>query len=239
MTPARFGLQAAIVLALIVLVSWPETRRLGAGALWPSRRPIAARSSDAEGGRRGSAGGRYLIGYGSASEATLGANGASALYQKLYDNDVEGGRRKRTPADVLSRGGKINGIIGYARTALNAPIPFARVVLRNLATGEVEGKGFANEHGEFTFLDVMPGKGYIVELLDASGNVIATSELIAIDVSDLRETLVRMTGQPLANFGGATGPSAPAAVAAAANNGVNRIAAPERCASPPCGSANR
>lgn len=233
MTPARFGLQAAIVLALIAWVSWPEHRQLRASAFWQSRGPLAARkgqdNADVRSGRR-----RYLIGYGSASEATLGADGASALHRKLYGNDVEGRRRRRTPAEVLARGGKLNGIFGYALTALNGPVPFARVLLRNLATGVVEARGAANEHGEFTFLDVMPGKGYIVELLDENGNVVATSELIAIELTDLRETTVRMSGRQGAMFGDAIGPSAQQAVAAAANDGVNRVAAPDRCASPPC-----
>jgi hypothetical protein len=233
MTPARFGLQAAIVLALIALVSWPEHRQLAAGAFWQSRGPLTARKGQdnaaSRSGRR-----RYLIGYGSASEAALGVGGASSLHRKLYENDVEGRRRRRTPADVLARGGKLNGIFGYALSATNGPVPFARVVLRNLATGLVEARGAANEHGEFTFLDVMPGKGYIVELLDENGSVVATSEVIEIELNDLRDTTVRMSGRQSALFGGAIGPSAQQAVAAAANNGVNRVAAPDRCASPPC-----
>lgn len=238
MTPARFSVQTLVVLALIALVSWPQHRQVRAGSVWQARDRMTDRVSGNDMRRRDTAGKRYLIGYGSASEYTLGADGADALRRKLYANDLEG-RRRPTPREVLALGGKINGIVGYTRSARNAPLAFARVVLRNLTTGQVEARGVADERGFFTFLDVVPS-GYVVELLDDMGNVIATSEPIAIAVNDLRQTTLRAAGRPLfASFGGGLAPTAPDAIDAAATQGVNRIAAPERCASPPCSTGTQ
>ncbi|MGH9349742.1 MAG: carboxypeptidase-like regulatory domain-containing protein [Vicinamibacterales bacterium] len=233
MTPARFSVQALIVLALVALVSWPNERRVRAGAFWYAHGPLSTRGDEAKGGGTGLGSYRYHIGYGSASETALGAAGAASLHRRLYEHDIEG-RRRPMPREVLALGGRLNGILGYARTARNAPIPFARVVLRHLASGAVEARGVADESGRFTFLDVIPS-GYIVELLDANGAVIATSDPIAIAVNELRQTTVRAAGpRVFASFGSALGPTAHEPVATAAGQGVTRIAAPERCASPPC-----
>jgi hypothetical protein len=235
MTPARFGLQAAIVLVLVALVSWPEQRQLRAGAFWSANGAFrTGENTDPLG--RGMAGGRFLIGYGSASEAMLGTSSAAALHRKLYDNDVEG-RRRTIPGAILALGGKLNAIVGFARTSANSPIAFARVVLRNVRTGAIETRGVADEQGRFAFLDMMPS-GYIVELLGANGAVIATSEVVLISINELRETMVRAAGrQVFTTFGAGLAPTAQEPVAAAAKQGVNRVAAPERCASPPCDSS--
>jgi hypothetical protein len=232
MTPARFGLQALAVLVLAALVSWPQHRDLRAGTLWyTSERPVTTPRDSRSGFGKDTR--RYLIGYGSASEYTLGADAASALHRKLYANDIEGQRRP-VPIGVLALGGKINGIVGFARTSVGGAMPFARLVLRNMTTGAIEARGVADEHGRFAFLDVVPS-GYIIELLDENGAVIATSEVIPIRINELRETTVRASGRHVfASFGGALSPTAQDTVAAAANQGVNRVAAPDRCASPPC-----
>jgi hypothetical protein len=112
------------------------------------------------------------------------------------------------------------------------------VGLRNIATGAVEARGVADEHGRFAFLDVVPS-GYVVELLDENGAVIATSEVIPIRINELRETTVRASGRHVfASVGGGLAPTAQTIVAAAASQGVNRVAPPERCASPPCNGTN-
>ena len=237
MTPARFGLQALVVLVLAALVSWPQHRELRAGSLWHA----AARpgTSPRDGGRgRGTDVRPYRIGYGSASEFTLGADAAAALHRKLYANDIEG-QRRQTPAGVLALGGKVNGIVGYASTSVGGPIPFASVLLRNIATGAVEARGVADEYGRFAFLDLIPS-GYVIEVLDANGKVIATSEVIRIQINDLREAFVRASGRHVfASFGGGLAPTAQDTVAAAASQGVNRVVPPDRCASPPCNGTNR
>lgn len=233
MTPARFGLQTMVVLVLVALVSWPQHRQLTADTFWHADGPLSIREGAVE--TRVKSAGLHRIGYGSASEATLGANGAAALHRKLYENDIEG-RRRPVPAEVLALGGKINGIVGFARTSRNAPIPFARVVLRNLATGAIEARAVADERGRFAFLDVIPS-GYVVELVDGNEKIVATSEKVLISVNELRETVVRSSNRLVfASFGGALAPTAREPIDTAVNQGVSRVAAPERCASPPCNS---
>jgi hypothetical protein len=229
MSRARFGVQAVFVVALIALVSWPERPQGRSTSVWRTDGPIGV-------GRdgqvfRAARGGRFEIGYGSARLDRTSAAGASPLARKLYGHDVEGGRRFTTPAAVIALGGRINGILGQAQTTLNAPVPFARLVLRNLATGEVEARATAGEDGRFTFLDVMPS-GYIVELLGADGVVIATSAFVAIELGDLKETTVRVSGQPvLAMFGTLAG-TADEPLDAAAGSGVNRVTAPDATITP-------
>jgi hypothetical protein len=235
MTPARFSIQAMIVLALVALVSFPEQRQARVSAF--------SHVAGAAGGRRDrdatptrSPAGRSLVGYGSASEYTIGAAGASALRRKLYENDLEG-RKRPTPLEVLALGGKINAIVGYARSR-NAPIPFARVLLRTLSTGLVEARAIADEDGRFTFLDLIPS-GYVIEILDGSGAIVGTSDVISVGLNQLRSTTVGSGGRTaLASFGGGLRPAAQETIAAAAVQGVNRFAAPDRCASPPCDSFN-
>jgi hypothetical protein len=232
MTPARFGFQALIVLILVALVSWPEQRRVRAGDLWHAldgaRRPDGAGPSA---GRAG--GGRSVFGYGLASEVRLGAQAAAAIRRKLFEGDLEGRRRPLPPA-LQMLGGKVNGIVGYARGARNAPIASARLLLRDASTGQVQAPASADEYGRFAFLDMLPG-GYVVELLDSNGAVVGTSEFITIGLNELRQTVVRGSGRmALTSFGGALRPTASDTIAAATSQGVNRVSAPSRCASPPC-----
>jgi hypothetical protein len=238
MTSARFGFQAIVVLSLVALVSWPEQRQVRAGDFWDAvdaatRRPDI---SKAFGSRR--AEGRYGIAYGTASEARLGATAAAALHRKLYAHDLEG-RRRSAPSALYALGGKVNGILGYVHGPRNTPIASARLLLRNVETGQVEAPAVADEYGRFAFLDVMPSV-YLVELLDAKGRVIGVSDLISVGINELREASVRVSGRTtLASFGGALRPAAHATVTAAANQGVNRVAAASRCASPPCDNPNQ
>jgi hypothetical protein len=111
----------------------------------------------------------------------------------------------------------------------------AELVLRNLNTGLVEARATADEAGQFVFLDLTPNN-YIVELIGAGGEVNATSESLAIDFGDLVQTTVRGTGQGIltALFGPVMEATSNDAVSAASRDGVTRVAAPERCVSPPC-----
>jgi hypothetical protein len=230
MSRARFGAQAAFVLALIVLVSWPERPQTRSASVWRTGAVAGTRGGlvlpDGIRGRR------VEIGYGSARLDRASAALGSQLERKLYGNDVEGGRRYATPPAVLALGGQINAILGRATTTLNAAVPFARLVLRNLATGEVEARATADENGAFTFLDVMPS-GYVVELVGADGAVLATSEFVPIALGDVKETMVRVSGaQPvLAMFGPLAG-TANESLDAAAGSGVNRVTAPDATISP-------
>jgi hypothetical protein len=102
----------------------------------------------------------------------------------------------------------------------------------------VEARAIANESGRFAFIDVLPSR-YVVELLNANGDVVATSDLVQIGIGELKETVVSRAGRMLlAAFGGGLAPAAQTTVAAASSQGVSRFTAPERCASPPCDSSN-
>jgi hypothetical protein len=231
MTSARFGVQAAIVLSLVVFVSWPESARVkGATSAWRSdgREAAGAGRRAAERLARGL---KHEIGYGSISVRRASATGATALQRKLYEQNPEA-RRRRTPDSVLLLGGRLNAIVGQARTALSAPVPFARLVLRNAATGMVEARATADDKGQFTFIDVIPS-GYVIELLGADSSVAATSELVTVDIGELREATVRLPGGrlQLAAFG-TVAPTAHEPIAVAAQQGINAVTPPDRSVSP-------
>jgi hypothetical protein len=237
MTPARFGFQTLVVLSLVALVSWPEQRQVRAGDFWQPLDSTRGRLDVGGTLGTGRGEGKYLIGYGSASEMRLGAQAAAALRRKLYETDADG-RRRSAPAALLALGGKVNGIFGYAQGPRNTPIAAAQLLLRNVSTGKVEAPATADEYGRFAFLDMMPG-GYIVELVDSKGALIGASEFITVALNDLRQATVRASGKAmLASFGAGLRPAAQQTMEAASSQGVNRVAAPARCASPPCNNLN-
>ena len=237
MTPVRFAVQVLIVLTLMVAVRWPELGQVRAVGVWRANGPLAGDRSAAQAARRGARGdgtdnGQFGIGSAAYAPST---GGGAALQQRLSEDTVEGRRRRPIHAGVLALGGKLNAILGRARTALNSPMPGARLVLRSLETGNVEARATANEAGEFVFLDVTPG-GYVAELLGPGGEVNATSESLTIDLGDLVQTTVRGTtvGALRTIFGAVLDATANDAVLAASRDGVTQVAAPERCVSPPC-----
>jgi hypothetical protein len=235
MTPARFGVQVLIVLTLMVAVSWPELGPVRAVSLWRADGPLSADRTAARDARRGRGRSAGEFGLAPATYSPSFGNSGAELRRRLMENTVEGRRRRPIPAGVLALGGKLNAIIGLAKTALNTPFPGARLVLRDLRTGLVEARATANEAGEFVFLDLLPS-GYVVELLGPNGGVSATSESLTIDIGDLLETSVRGTsdGALKALFGSVLQGTVNDAVSAAARDGVTRVAPPERCVSPPC-----
>lgn len=237
MTPVRFAVQVLIVLTLMVAVRWPELGQVRAVGVWRSNGPLAGDRSAAQAARRGTRGdGTDDGGFGLGSAAYApSTGGGAALQQRLSEDTVEGRRRRPIHAGVLALGGKLNAILGRARTALNSPMPGARLVLRSLETGNVEARATANEAGEFVFLDVTPG-GYVAELLGPGGEVNATSESLTIDLGDLVQTTVRGTtvGALRTIFGAVLDATANDAVLAASRDGVTQVTAPERCVSPPC-----
>jgi hypothetical protein len=239
MTPVRFGVHVLIVLTLMVAVSWPDMGQVRAVSAWRADGPLSGRRDAASThagrgtGRPGRQTGEY--GFGSAAYApSTGAN-ATGLRQRLSEDTVEGRRRRPIHAGVLALGGKLNAILGRARTALNSPMPGALLVLRNLTSGQVEARTTASETGEFVFLDVTPDN-YVVELLGAAGEVNATSESLAVDLGELVQTTVRApsVGALKAIFGSVMEATASDAVLAASRDGVTQVATPERCVSPPC-----
>lgn len=234
MTHARLGVQTAIVLALIALVSWPETGRVRAVSAWrtngPLVRPRAAARPASVGANANR--GRGEIGFGSVSYVGSMPGHEPDALRRLYENRVERRHRREIPAAVLALGGTLNGILGRARDARNSPVPFARLLLRSLTTGLVDARAVADGAGEFVFLDVAPS-GYIVELVGPDGSVLAVSDAFAIDIGDLRLTTVR-TGGVDALFGNVLWSTVDEAIAAGSRDDVTQVVAPARCVSPPC-----
>lgn len=206
MRRTHLGVQAAIVLSMVALVSWPEFRPVRAQSVWryAPDAVLLARTQDAA---RFS--GRTLDGQ-STSSPTLGRRAADSRYLSW---------------PVAQAGGRVNALTGKLVTSLNAPIPFARVVLRNVSTAQVVGRTTTNSDGEFSFLDLDPNL-YIVEVLGANGAVLGTSTMVAgMMRGELRAVEVRVASAAAAvriAVGNTLTATAPQAAAVAAANGVTR-----------------
>ena len=193
-----------LVFTAIALVSWPDFQTMRPASVWrygpetllametqafdPSQLGDPARTA-----RPGTGGARFSAGAGGTSLGE-GRGGDGATGRRMFV----------VPLEVLEAGGSINAVMGRARTSLNTPIPFARLLLRNIRTGAIEARATANEEGRYSFLDV-EASAYVVELLGADGSVIASSEMVAMAVGDVRETTVRVSANALASaaaFGG-------------------------------------
>jgi hypothetical protein len=238
MNRARFAVQAIGVFALIVLVSWPEQRQVRAATLWRPNGTLTPRRATIDEDRRvragQDAGRRAIVGRGPGYHQ-MSAVTDDALASKLYGDPLNPPRGFVTPTAIADLGGRTNALVGRARTTLNTPIPYARLLLRNMSTGLVDAQATADEEGRFTFLDVDPS-AYIVELVDTNGAVLAASGLVPISFGELRETTVRVASARAigGTFGGSLAPTANEPVAAADNSGVEKVTQPPVCVSPPC-----
>jgi len=96
-----------------------------------------------------------------------------------------------TPGAIAAFGGRDNALVGLAQNSLNAVIPRARVVLRDIRTGEALQQTTADELGQFSFIDLVPGD-YVVELLGPDGSVAAASEVLTTSKGGLLRTVVRV-----------------------------------------------
>jgi len=222
MKRTHLGVQAAIVLTMVALVSWPEFRPVRAQSVWryvPAA-VLEARTSDAA-RFAGDKGARPpAMALDQAAFTTAKAPTAPAYYL--------------TPA-AAAAGGKVNALLGVARTSLNASIPHARIVLRNIRTGEALAQATANEEGQFTFLDV-EANTYIVELLGADGAVVATSQMVTMVRGELRLVEVRVAASAAAvkaTLGNTLTPTAPQATTVASSNNVTRTTASQALAVSP------
>jgi len=236
MSRARFAVHASVVLMLVGLVSWPEQRRLRASPFWGSR-PVVTSGPTAPGGdprfpEEPPDGRQRQIGFGTISYASApAAPGIPSLGQKLTENAYEN-RRPPLPPEMLALGARINAIVGYTRTSANEAIPFARVWLRNVRTGEIEARAVADQFGQFLFLDIHP-TGYVVELIGPDGTVIAASALVSIGNGDVRQTALFVpVGGPRRATAPAATAGAPQMINTAVDTGVSRVGQPERAVSP-------
>jgi hypothetical protein len=197
MSRVRFGIQTTLVITAIFLVSWPEFRPSRAATVWrfsPDELQRAAESESAayqfsnEERRGPRAAGPVEF------SATAAANAAEELRRRRAESPEQ---RVVIPIEVTEAGGSLNAILGRARTSLNTPIPYARLILRNIRTGAIEGRTTANEEGRYVFVDV-EASAYVVELLGPDGTVAAASELVSLAVGDVRETTVRVAASAFA-----------------------------------------
>jgi len=224
MRRTHLAVQAAIVLTMVASVSWPQFRpvRTQAQSVWryvPDA-VLQAKTNDAarftDGAR--AAGAWAGAGLDNATFTTLDTTARNPLATQQADPSYF------TPAAVAVLGGKMNALLGFARTSMNTPIAYARVVLRNLRTGQIHARTVANERGEFSFVD-LEANAYVVELLGPDGSVVAASPLVSMARGDVRQTELRVAASATtvtASFGNTLDPTLQQAAAVAASSDVTR-----------------
>lgn len=225
MRRTHLGVQAAIVLTMVASVSWPQYRPArspqSSQSVWryaPSA-VLQARTNDAArfAGDARTAAVRPGAGLNNATFTTGETTGRNPLAAQVDPYYL-------TPAAVAVLGGRVNALLGFARTSMNMPIPHARVILRNLRTGQVQARTIANDRGEFSFVDVDPN-AYVVELIGPDGSVVAASPLVSLARGDVQKTELRVASSAMtvtASFGSSLSPSLAQATALAASSDVPR-----------------
>lgn len=119
---------------------------------------------------------------------------------------------------------------GVAWNNDNSPLPAAKVRLRNLETGRVEGSTVTTEIGQFTFGGI-EGGAYVVELVGDNGSVMAVGQGFRVETGETVATFVRLPARR-SWFAGAFSNAAAAVVAAASSAGVTAIGSPGPPVSP-------
>ena len=220
-------MQTAGVLALVILVGWPQFRSIRAITVWRDAGPLAPRpeliANDPRIAAGQAQGGLVRVGYGS--------------LRNLSPDAVQGRRARRgrtfgfSPA-VAALGGRLNAIDCQARTSLNRPVSYARVSLRDITTGRIEARGTADKDGRCVFVDVS-SSSYVIELVGGDGTVLASSERVGVNDGELQHANVFVSSD--ATVGGIFGDVRPGAndpVRRAAENGVQSIGQPIATNSP-------
>ena len=119
---------------------------------------------------------------------------------------------------------------GVAWNSDNSPLPAAKVRLRNLHTGRVDGSAVTTEIGQFTFTGLASG-AYVIELVGDSGSVMAVGQGFRIETGETVATFVRLPARQ-SWFAGAFSNAAAAVIAAASSAGVTAIGSPGPPVSP-------
>jgi len=187
MRRAHFGIQAIVVVAVVSFVSWPQFRPARAQSIWryAPAAVLEARTIDAAryAGAASASTRRPFIGDLSSSTELVPTPQRSAVIDDTQDACA--------PGAIAALGGTDNALVGLAQNSLNASIPRARVVLRDIRTGEALQQATADELGQFWFVD-LPGSEYVVELLGPDGSVVAASEVVKTSKGRLLRTVVRV-----------------------------------------------
>jgi carboxypeptidase family protein len=135
------------------------------------------------------------------------------------------GRAGRTGNPAIS-----TSVRGVAWNSDNSPVPAAKVRLRNLQTGRVEGSAVTSEIGQFTFSGLESG-AYVIELVSDGGRVMAVGQGFRVESGETVATFVRLPARQ-SWFGGAFSNAAAAVIAAASSAGVTAIGSPGPPVSP-------
>ena len=237
MNRAHFTVQVMVVVALVLLVSWPEQRRVRAVSIW---RTSADDWRIARGGASGAYASPDQVGLQSATAfglptgATSGLGSVDDAALRIYDEYLQILRRGAAAAQAADAlAARSNAIIGIVRIlGTSQPVPNARVVLRHIRSGEIVARTISNGEGQFSFLGVDPSE-YVVEFVDDQGAVVATSGSLSIGRSELKATSLQVspTGafKSLAKSAQAT---APEVVDAASDSGVTQATSPAQTISP-------
>ena len=187
MRRAHFGIQAIVVVAVVSFVSWPQFRPARAQSIWryAPAAVLEARTIDAAryAGAASASTRRPFIGDLSSSTELVPTPQGSAVIDDTQDEFA--------PGAIAALGGTDNALVGLVQNSLNASIPRARVVLRDIRTGEALQQATADELGQFWFVD-LPGSEYVVELLGPDGSVVAASEVVKTSKGRLLRTVVRV-----------------------------------------------
>ena len=184
----HLGIQALAVLAMVSFASWPQFRPFHTQSIWryTPAAALEARTVDAAryAGTRASPDRSRADGeQPSSPEPTPGQTPKGS---STADASVP---LENTPDVIAALGGKDNALVGLAQNSLNTAIPGARVVLRDIRTGEALQQATADELGQFSFVDLAESE-YVVELLGPDGSVVATSEVVKTSKGRLRRTVV-------------------------------------------------
>jgi hypothetical protein len=131
---------------------------------------------------------------------------------------------------------QLGSITGTARNGKQAPVPNATVRARDVNTGNVAGTQLTNSAGSYTFNGLKPGN-YLIEVLDSSNKVVATSSMVAVHAGEVVTASVSLSAAAggLAGVLGAHALMIAVVAGTAAAAGVLAVQAQD-CVSPPCGN---
>jgi hypothetical protein len=124
-------------------------------------------------------------------------------------------------------------IMGSAWKADNSPIPFAKLRLRNVVSGQIQAHTIADELGKFAFKLVEPGS-YVVELVSEDGRILTVGHTFSVGPGEAAATFVRL-GTKVPWFNGFFGNAAAIVASTAAAAGVTALAPEEMTCVSACG----
>jgi hypothetical protein len=124
----------------------------------------------------------------------------------------------RIVADMLVVNADKCVIYGTALDLNAAPLPDARVRLRNLETRTIEQVSTTNRLGEFVFV-ALPDVSYVVEIADRPGRVLAVGDVILIRAGEVAGSVI-VVPPPIQGYAGLFRSTAAAVASAVAGTGL-------------------